>query len=90
MSQRPRSTFVVTDPSEIVRALVGLKDVRVLAYTRDGPDVELMIEQVVGQIRRPTCGQRAQIKLKVKVEALPWGRPGLNSLGHKRDSQSAK
>ena len=47
MSQHPRSTFVVTDPSEIVRALVGLKDVRVLAYERRGPDVELVIEQVL-------------------------------------------
>jgi hypothetical protein len=31
VSQLPRSTFVVTDPIEIVGALVGLKDVRVLA-----------------------------------------------------------
>ena len=62
VSQRPRSTFVVTDPSEIVRALVGLKDVRVLAYTRNGPDVELVIEQVVGQVRCPACSQVAQVK----------------------------
>jgi transposase len=62
VSQRPRSTFVVTDPSEIVRALVGLKDVRVLAYTRQGPDVELVIEQIVGQIRCPACAQVAQVK----------------------------
>ncbi len=31
VSRLPESTFVVTDPIEIVRALVGLKDVRVLA-----------------------------------------------------------
>ncbi len=62
MSQLPRSTFVVTDPIEIVRALVGLKDVRVLAYVRRGPDVELMIEQVVGRVRCPACGERAQVK----------------------------
>jgi transposase len=62
VSQRPRSTFVVTDPSEIVRALVGLKDVQVLAYTRHGPDVELVIEQAVGQIRCPACGGAAQVK----------------------------
>ena len=47
MSQQPRSTFDLYHPSEIVRALVGLKDVRVLAYERWGPDVELVIEQVV-------------------------------------------
>jgi transposase len=62
VSQLPRSTFVVTDPIEIVRALVGLKDVRVLAYERWGPRVELMIEQVVEQIRCPSCGEGAQVK----------------------------
>ena len=62
VSQLPSSTFVVTDPIEIVRALVGLKDVRVLAYLRRGPDVELMIEQVVEQVRCPTCGEVAQVK----------------------------
>ena len=62
MSQHPRSTFVVTDPSEIVRALVGLKDVRVLAYERWGPRVELVIEQVVEEVRCPACAQRARIK----------------------------
>jgi transposase len=62
VSQLPRSTFVVTDPIEIVRALVGLKDVRVLAYERFGPRVELMVEQVVDQIRCPACGERAQVK----------------------------
>jgi DNA-directed RNA polymerase subunit RPC12/RpoP len=62
VSQLPSSTFVVTDPIEIVRALVGLKDVRVLAYVRRGPDVELMIEQVVEQVRCPACEGRAQVK----------------------------
>jgi transposase len=49
-------------PSEIVAAPVGLKDVRVLAYERWGPRVELMVEQVVDQIRCPACGGRAQVK----------------------------
>ena len=62
VSQLPRSAFVVTDPIEIVRALVGLKDVRVLAYERWGPRVELMVEQVVDQIRCPACGGRARVK----------------------------
>ena len=30
MSQHARSTYVVTDPIEIVQALVGLKDIEVL------------------------------------------------------------
>jgi transposase len=62
VSQLPSSTFVVTDPIEIVRALVGLKDVRVLAYERLGPRVELVIEQVLGETRCPACAERARVK----------------------------
>ena len=62
VSQRPRSTFVLVHPNEILAALVGLKDVRVLAYVRRGPDVDLMIEQIVEQIRCPACGEGAQVK----------------------------
>jgi hypothetical protein len=62
VSQLPKSTFVVTDPSEIVRALVGLKAVRVLAYIRRGSDVELMVEQIVEEAHCPACGDRAKIK----------------------------
>ena len=62
VSQLPRSTFVVTDPSEIVRALVGLKDVRVLAYERWGSRVELVIEQVVEEVRCPACAEWARVK----------------------------
>jgi transposase len=51
VSQQVRSTFVVREPSDVVQALVGLKDVRVLHYRRCGPDVELMIEQAA-RIRR--------------------------------------
>ena len=78
MSQRPRSTFVVTDPSEIVRALVGLKDVRVLAYERRGRDVALMIEQVINSARCPTCELRAQVKERpvvVYVDLPVYGTP---------------
>jgi transposase len=62
VSQKTRSTFVVRDPSEILRALVGLKDVKVLYYQRSGPDVELTIEQVPGEIECPTCHRRAEVK----------------------------
>jgi transposase len=62
VSQQPRSTFVLVHPSEILAALVGLKDVRVLAYERRGPDVELMVEQVLGVVHCRTCGGRAQVK----------------------------
>ncbi len=46
-----RSTFVRTRPSEIFQALVGLKDIRIVHYKREGPDIELMIEQVVDDVR---------------------------------------
>jgi transposase len=62
VSLKTRSTFVLDHPSEILQALVGLKDVRVLHYQRIGPDVELMIEQVLDEVRCPRCGQRAQVK----------------------------
>jgi transposase len=52
----------VSEPSEIVRALVGLKDVRVLYYERRGPEVELVIEQVVTDPRCPGCDGAARVK----------------------------
>ena len=62
MSQQSRSTFVLVHPSEILAALVGLKDVRVVHYERRGPDVELMIEQVTEDVRCPGCQGPAQVK----------------------------
>ena len=41
---------------------MGLKDVRVLQYERLGPHVEVMIEQVPGDVHCPTCSTRAQVK----------------------------
>lgn len=78
MSQQDRSTFVVSEPIEIVRALVGLKDVRVLQYVRRGPDVELVIEQVVDDPRCPTCAGPAWVKERplVRYVDLPvYGNP---------------
>jgi transposase len=75
---KTRSTFVLVHPSEILAALVGLKDVRVLRYQRHGPDVELMIEQVLEEVRCPTCGLRAQVKERpvVRYVDLPvYGTP---------------
>jgi transposase len=62
VSQQVRGAFVVSDPSEIVQALVGLKGVRVVHYARRGPDVELLIEQVVTDPRCPSCGGSARVK----------------------------
>lgn len=78
MSQQSRSAFVATDPSEILKALVGLKDVRVLQLERRGPDVELMIEQVTGDVCCPSCGGVARVKERpvVSYVDLPvYGTP---------------
>ena len=78
MSQQSRSTYVITDPSEILRALVGLKDVRVLHLARHGPEVELLIEQVVDRVRCPSCGGAVRVKERpvVRYVDLPvFGAP---------------
>jgi len=80
VSKRSKSTFVLTDPSEIVQALVGLKDVRVLHYERTGPDVELMVEQVVDDVRCPACAGPALVHERpvVRYVDLPvYGAPML-------------
>jgi transposase len=78
VSQQARSAFVVSEPSEIVQALVGLKDVRVLHYARRGPQVELVIEQVVVDPRCPGCGGPVWVKERplVRYVDLPvYGTP---------------
>jgi transposase len=70
VSQQSRSTYVITDPTQILAALVGLKDVRVLHLERRGPDVELAIEQLIGEIRCPACGEVAQVKDRPRVRYI--------------------
>jgi hypothetical protein len=63
VTQQPRSTFVLRDHSEILEALVGLKDVVVLHDERRGPDVELAIEQLIRDpVRCPSCAVEARVK----------------------------
>ena len=62
MTQKTRSTFVLNDPTEILEALVGLKDVRVLHYERRASNVELCVEQVVQGVRCPRCQRPARVK----------------------------
>ncbi len=57
---------------------MGLKEVKVLHLERRGPDVELAIEQLVGEVRCPTCGGLAQVKDRpvVRYIDLPvYGSP---------------
>ena len=66
------------EPSEIVQALVGLKDVRVLYYERRGPQVDLVIEQVVTDPQCPSCDGPARVKERplVRYVDLPvYGAP---------------
>ena len=67
MRKQTENTFVLSDPSEILEALVGLKDVRVLHYERRGPEVALVIEQVINDARCPTCQRPAQVKDRPRV-----------------------
>ena len=62
MRLKTENTFVLVNHTEILEALVGLKDVRVLAYERRGPEVTLVIEQTPGEVRCPSCGSRAHVK----------------------------
>jgi transposase len=76
--QQPENTFVLSDPTEILEALVGLKDVRVLHYQRRGPEVALVIEQVVEDARCPQCQRPAQVKerpLVTYVDLPVFGTP---------------
>ena len=57
---------------------MGLKDVRGLRYERAGPHVELVVEQVLGKVRCPSCHRRAQVKERpvVHYADLPvYGTP---------------
>lgn len=70
MKLQTRSTFVISDPTEILRALVGLKDVRVLHLERQASEVELMVEQVLGEVRCPACGGPAWVKERPVVRYI--------------------
>jgi transposase len=72
------SVFAVCNPTEILDSLVGLKDVRVLRYVRDGADVDLVVEQVLNDPRCPDCGGVARVKDRpvARYVDLPvYGKP---------------
>lgn len=62
--EAPSSSFAL---SEIIQALVGLKDVQVVHHKRGGRDVELMVEQVPRAVTCPLCSSRAQGKDRLVV-----------------------
>jgi transposase len=61
VTQKRRSTFATSNSTEILAALVGLKDVWVLAYERREKIVTLVIEQTLDDPRCPGCDEPAQI-----------------------------
>ncbi len=67
MSKKLGNTFVLSNPTEILQALVGLKDVVILQLERRGPHVELVIERTIGVMACPTCGERARVKDRPNV-----------------------
>ncbi len=69
-TQTTKSTFVLTHSNDILRAMVGIKDIRVLNYKRSGSNVELMIEQVKGDVHCPNCKGRAQVKERPVVHYI--------------------
>ena len=66
----------LVDPSDICKALVGLKDVRILFYRRPGPIAEITIEQTFSElICCKSCGSRAYVKDRPSTSYvdLPFG-----------------
>ena len=73
-----RNTFTVTDPTSILLALVGLKDVSVLHYRREREFVHLGVEQLLRNQTCPKCRGSAWIKDRPEVSYvdLPvYGKP---------------
>lgn len=81
MKKKKISASVYVDPNEIVKHLVGFKDVRVLYYARRGPVGEIAIEQVLLDPRCPRCNGPTNVKDRPVVEYsdLPLSLTGLVS-----------
>jgi hypothetical protein len=67
MSQKEQEALsFVTDSGEILEALVGFKDVRVLHYQRSGTSVE----RVVRAVRGPKRSEPTQVKERPLVHSI--------------------
>lgn len=75
MNNKNQGIPVLTHPSEICNALVGLKDVNIPFYRRPGPVAEIAIEQTFDGVNCKSCGSRAYIKDRTLVTYvdLPFG-----------------
>ncbi len=65
----------IVDPSQICRALVGLKGIEILFYRRQGSFAEIAIQQTIGELFCKSCGSRAYVKDRpwVSYVDLPFG-----------------
>jgi transposase len=52
----------ITDPNDILQALVAVKEVRILSYQRVGPMFELAIEQMPDDVRCRKCNSLTRVK----------------------------
>lgn len=77
MSDKTESVFAATDPTAVLSRVFSLKDVRALAYRREGAGQEIEIEQAAGEQRCPRRGARAggKDRPRVRYADLPvYGR----------------
>ena len=54
----------IVDPSQICRALVGLKGIEILFYRRQGSFAEIAIQQTIGEPFCKSCGSRAYVNVE--------------------------
>ncbi|TAN24172.1 MAG: hypothetical protein EPN30_06750 [Actinomycetota bacterium] len=92
MKNKNQSIPVLTDPSDICRAFVALKDIEILFYRRSGPIAEIAVQQVIGDIFCNNCGSRAYVKDRpwVSYVVLPFGGRATRLLRIERAKQAEK
>ena len=62
MTIKTGNALVHHEPTRILHALLGLKNIRILAYHRARAQVELVIELAHVNLSCPSCGDRAYVK----------------------------
>jgi hypothetical protein len=81
VTQQNQSSYVITDPTQIQAALWASKNVTVLHIERRDPDVELAVEQQLGEVRCPICAVLAKVKIEAAgVVAIIGSRPTRSEL----------
>ncbi len=89
MRKQTENTFVLSEASEILEALVGLRDVRELHYQRQVPEVALVIEQLAKDARRRPCKLSAQLKGSSPCPLRQFARLRRTHASHLEETRSA-